>query len=229
MSIKAVREETKEKRSIPAIISDFIISNRKVLLIGIAVLGVAFISFVALTVIQAKATAAIDAKVASYIEEWAEAKSAGDEAALATAEDGLLASLGEITGKGVSSPARARANLLAADIKYSRKDWTGARDGFLAAAADAPSVYTAGIALYNAASCEEELGNADSALALYSKAAADDSFNLKPRAMFNIGRIEEQRSKTKEAIEAYENLVEKYPENSWSLLAKSRLVVLQIQ
>ncbi len=229
MSTKAAREDVKENQSVPALISGFLIKNRKVILVAIAVLFVAFLAFVAVTVVQERTTSQIDAKVAVFIDDWAEAKSAGNEAALASAEDGILASLAEITGKGVASPARARAHLLAADIRYSRKDWAGSRDSYLAAAADAPRVYTAGIALFNAASCEEELGNADSALSLYVKAANDASFNLKPRALFNIGRIEEQRSKTKEAIAAYEDLVEKYPDNSWSLLAKSRILALQIK
>ncbi len=229
MSTNAARDDVNANRSVPAIISGFLVSNRKVLLGVMSVAFVAFVAFVAVTIARDKATIRIDALVAEKIEKWSEAKSAGDETAIAATEDAILASLAEITGKGPASPARARAHLLAADIRYSRKDWAGARDGFLAAAADAPSVYTAGIALFNAASCEEELGNADSALALYVKAAGDDSFNLKPRALFNIGRIEEQRSKTKEAIDAYEDLVEKYPDNSWSLLAKSRILALQIK
>lgn len=229
MSTNAAREDTKDKKAIPAIISDFLYSKRKVLLIVIAVLFVAFVGLVAVTVVRGRTTSQIDSKVAVLSEKLADAKSAGDETALASAEDEILASLAEIAGKGLPSPARARASLLAADIRYSRKDWAAARDGYLAVESDAPRAYTAGIALFNAASCEEELGNADSALALYKRAAEVPSFNLRPRALFNIGRIEDQRSKAKEAVDAYEDLVEKYPDSSWSLLAKSRILALQIK
>jgi tetratricopeptide (TPR) repeat protein len=229
MSTKVVHDDEKGNRSIPAIISETLYTKRKAILAVLAVLVVGFCAFAAYTVISEKKAKSLDEATAKLIEDWGEAKSAKDETALKAKEDEILASADELAKKGGMTPSAARARMLAADIRFSRKDWAASRDDYLAAASASREVYTAGLALFNAAVCEDELGNADAAFDLYGKAALTDSFAVKPRALFNQGRIEEQRMKNDAAIAIYETLVERFPDDSWALLAKSRIIALGIQ
>ena len=107
--------------------------------------------------------------------------------------------------------------------------WKGAKEAWLAAASAGSKSYIAGLCYFNAAVCADELGSQDEAVELFTKASELENFGMKPRTLFNIGRIEEQRSRKEAALEAYEKLVGSYPNDTWALLAKSRIIALQIQ
>ena len=92
-----------------------------------------------------------------------------------------------------------------------------------------PKQYTAGIAYFNAAACADELQQYEKALDFYTLSAAAEEFSLKPRALFNIGRIEEMLAHSDKAVDAYTKLIEAYPDNEWALLGKSRVIALSIQ
>ena len=86
--------------------------------------------------------------------------------------------------------------------------------------------YVEGVASFNAAACADELGDKEKALAYYERASKVENFPLIPRALFNTGRLYEALSKKEDAILSYNRLLEKYPQNEWALLAKSRIIVL---
>lgn len=86
--------------------------------------------------------------------------------------------------------------------------------------------YAEGVASFNVAACADELGDKEKALAYYEIASKVENFPLIPRAVFNTGRLYEALDKKDEAILSYSKLLEKYPQNEWSLLAKSRIIVL---
>ena len=83
------------------------------------------------------------------------------------------------------------------------RDWKNAQEQYIAAGKALPKGYTIGINYYNAAVCADELGNQEEALGYYTKASEIENFPLKSRAMFNIGRLEEQLSRKTEAIATY--------------------------
>ena len=115
-----------------------------------------------------------------------------------------------------------------AEIYFTRKDWANAKDKYLAAESAAPAAYTAGLNLFNAAVCAEEMGDSDSAVEYLEKAVSLENFSLKTRALFNVGRIQENLGQVEKAIAAYERLTGDYAEDEWTNLAKSRLIQLSV-
>jgi len=50
---------------------------------------------------------------------------------------------------------------------------------------------------------------------------------LAPRALFSVARLEEERGDPVRANEAYADLEAKYPDTSWSRLARNRVIYLR--
>ncbi len=120
-----------------------------------------------------------------------------------------------------------RANMLAAEIAYSKQDYNAAASYWLNAATKGANKYTAPLAYFNAASCFEALDKPDEAEKNYAAAAAFPDFAFMPRALFELGRIREKAGNTAGALEAYKKLFDKMPDDSWAMLAKSRILVLE--
>ncbi|MGP1576108.1 MAG: tetratricopeptide repeat protein [Treponema sp.] len=148
---------------------------------------------------------------------------------LISQEDALLAKLEEQAHKNEKSYIGYRAYTVLGEAFVQRKDWEKALNFYRSAGDTLPQMYTAGIAYFNAAACADELQKNETALELYTLSASCEDFPLKPRALFNIGRVEEALMHKDKAIEAYTKLTEQYPNNNWSLLGKSRIIALSIQ
>ena len=144
-------------------------------------------------------------------------------------EDALVEKLEKQATANGRSYAAFRAYTTLGEIYVLRKDWEKALTFYQKAGEAQPKSYTAGIAYFNAAACADELQQHDKALELYTLSGSYDDFPLKPRALFNIGRLEESLAHSDKAIEAYTKLTELYPDNDWALLAKSRIIALSIQ
>lgn len=127
-------------------------------------------------------------------------------------------SKGRVTG--------VRANMLAAEIAHSKQDYNAAASYWLNAAAKGANKYTAPLAYFNAASCFESLDKPDEAEKNYAAAAAFPDFAFMPRALFELGRVREKQGNSSAALEAYKKLFDKMPEDSWAMLAKSRILAL---
>ncbi|MBQ3799557.1 MAG: hypothetical protein II837_04585, partial [Treponema sp.] len=144
-----------EKKGAQEKVESFMMRNRVPLL---ALIGLLAAAAVALCVVfglvdsmRKKDLAALDAV------EHALTKNSTDlsDSELSARQDAALAGLSAYLGK--SGIAGARANMLAADIYFQKKDWTAAKDCYLKAASAGEKYYTAGICYYNAAVCAEEL------------------------------------------------------------------------
>lgn len=230
MATKVVQKQNREeKKPVPVVISEFLLRHRKIILSSIACVSIVVMAIVVFFVVVEKKNSAATAQIETLLERWETVKVEKEGQALTDAEDGILTELNAIAGKNKRLSSGARANLVAAELYYSRNDWANARERYLAAADAKESIYIAPVAYYNAAVCSEELADPDQAIALYNRALDHDSFTMKSRAIFNIGRIEEQRGNRDLAIASYEQLAESYPDDSWTLLAKSRIIALQIQ
>ena len=147
-----------------------------------------------------------------------------EEAALR--QTAALADLESLTKK--KNVVGVRANMLSADITFAQKNYEASRTFWLNAAEAGKKSYTAPVCYYNAGVCSEELGDAVSAADYYGKAASAPDFLLVTHAMFSQGRVLESLSKTEEALAVYKNLAEKYPNDTWSNLAQSRVIALEI-
>ena len=229
MATNVVQKENKDKKPLPLVVSEYLLRFRKIILTSIAVLSAIMIGIVVYSIVVEHKNTVATAKIEAIIEQWEKAKYEEEGNALTESEDRFLKELSILADKNKRLSSGARSNLISAEIYFSRKDWKNARDFYLACVKSRPSIYTAPIAYYNAAVCSEELGDPDSAIVQYRKAFDHDSFSQKPRALFNIGRIEEQRGNRDLAITTYEQLADQFPEDSWGLLAKSRIISLQIQ
>ena len=146
--------------------------------------------------------------------------------AVKEAEDKAIEDLKAIGSKYSSSYAGFRANTTIAEIYFQRKMYEDALKFYELAAKAVKNYYAEGVASFNVAACADELGDKEKALAYYERASKVENFPLIPRAVFNTGRLYEALDKKDEAILSYSKLLEKYPQNEWSLLAKSRIIVL---
>lgn len=224
---KATRQKAEEGVTLQHRISAFLIKQRLVIIGIIVALFVIIGALVAITVIADGKRDAAFSKIESLVGQWNDAKSA-ESADLAATEDGIIAELDKVAAGNRRSFAGARAGMAAAEIYFSRKDWKNAEERYTAAVKAAPEAYTAGISLYNASVCADELGNWDAAVGYIEKALALETFPLKTRALFNMARILEASGQNDKAIAAYERLTGDFAEDEWTLLGKSRLIELNL-
>ena len=229
MSTKVLHEKTDENDSFSQKLTDFLVKYRKILITGLSVIIVCLITVFIVAAVKEKKSQTASEAIETIQSDWDAARTASDTTDLASKEDEQLAKLEKIYKSNKHSYAGARASMTIAEIYFSRKDWKNAQDAYLMAAKSAPRAYTAGLNYYNAGMCADELGNEDEAIDYFNKANACENFALKSRALFSIGRIEEQRSNKDAAISAYEEVAEKYPDDDWALLAKSRIIALKIK
>ena len=207
---------------------EFLNQNRKPIII---ILG-AICAVVAITLIVSALTIR-SAKNASeeteaIISKWTDLRNKNAED-MAAKEDALAEELEKQASVNGHTYAAFRAYTTLGEIYTIRKDWEKALDSYRKAGEALPKAYTAGIAYFNAAACADELQQYDKALELYTLSAECDDFPLKPRALFNIGRLEESLAHSDKAVEPYTKLTETYPDNDCALLAKSRIIALSIQ
>jgi tetratricopeptide (TPR) repeat protein len=120
-----------------------------------------------------------------------------------------------------------RANMLAADISFERKNYAGAKAYWAAAAGKEKKAYTAPLALYNEAVCCEEMNDSANAVILYGKAADTADFLLSAHARFSQGRVYESLGDYKSAADAYNKINDKLPDDTWAHLGKTRLIALK--
>ena len=232
-----------ENKDLAQKINDFLVQYRKIVLgivicILVAVAGV-IVWFV--TAENSKKTSVTNVEKIIYEledfkrEDRAKNSSSEDDAednektvseAVKEAEDKAIEDLKAIGSKYSSSYAGFRANTTIAEIYFQRKMYEDALKFYELAAKAVKNSYAEGVAYFNAAACADELGDKEKALAYYERASKVENFPLIPRAVFNTGRLYEALSKKEDAILSYNKLLEKYPQNEWALLAKSRIVVL---
>jgi len=225
---KAIQQKKEEKLTLQQHISSFLTKNRTIIIGAIAAVFVVIGALIAVTVVSDGKRDAAYTKIDALVEQWNAARA--DKAdSLASAEDAIIADLDKIAASNGRSFAGVRANMALAEIYFTRKDWTNAQAKYLAAEKSDPEAYTAGLNLFNAAVCAEELGNQEEAIAYLEKAVTLDSFPMKTRALFNVGRIEETLGQADRASATYEKLTGDYAEDDWTKLAKSRLIALSIK
>ena len=122
-----------------------------------------------------------------------------------------------------------RANMLAADITYARKDYAAAKSYWSAAASKGAKSYTAPLAYYNMAVCDENTGNLAEAAANYGKASDAKDFPLVSHARFSEARTYEALGDYKKASEAYTKLTANALGDAWTNLAETRLIALKAE
>lgn len=208
--------------------AEFLSKNRKVLAFAFAAVCVVIAAVMVTTAFNMRKLHSASEATEALITDWVELHGKKPEDLLVQ-EDALIAKLEEQALKNGKSYSGYRAYTVLGEAYVQRKEWEKALNFYRSAGDVLPQMYTAGIAYFNAAACADELQKHETALELYTLSASVEDFPLKPRALFNIGRVEEALMHTDKAIEAYTKLAEQYPDNNWTLLGKSRIIALSIQ
>lgn len=219
--------EIPEKEGISDALADFLQRNRKTLIISAAAALIIVAGLIAAlgvrNVLRTEAVKAVEALTERYealrfnINDSSKAEDVG----------ALLADLGVFAEKN-SAYAGFRSYALIGSIHGDQKNWPEAEQAWLNAAKKGAKTYFVPVALYNAAIAAEESGNLEAAIGHLQEALVHkDDFPAAARAQFAIGRLEEARGRKEEAIEAYRQVIENWPnETDWTNLANSKILVL---
>jgi tetratricopeptide (TPR) repeat protein len=204
----------------------FIQKNRTVLLTIVVVVFVGIAGTGTVYAILQSSGKKAAAKVEALADSYEEIRVLQGDAKKTERTDALLADLKK-AGEGRGFTA-ARALSVAAAIQADKKDWTEAEKLWVSAAEAAPTSYLAPASLYNAAAAAEERGDGKRALELYCKCvdAYSETFPLAPRALFAVGRIQEGTKDYAAATAAYNKIIERWPNDGWTKLARSRILTI---
>lgn len=219
--------EKEEKETVSSKMNAFLEKNRK-LIIGlfIAILAAVLI-FIAVEIIVAQSTTKNLATVDALTFELTDGSNKLEDAELESRRNDVLVKVEPLTKKG--GVAGVRANMLAAELAYQKKDYEAAINYWNGAIAKGKKSYTAPLAYYNKAVCYEQLNKLDDAAETYKVAADNEDFILRTHAKFSYGRVLETQGKYKEAVEVYQALNDSNPDDSWAKLAKTRIISLKVE
>ena len=232
MAEKTDMQKKNDELTINERLTEFIQKNRKIILSGFAAIVIILTGFIIISVVrgnlQSKALTQVDSFQRRYDELKLFIGNEEPEAVLKQVELIVLSEeLGVFANKS-SGFAAARSFDISANIFADQKRWADAEEAWDKAAKAAGKSYLAPFSLYNAAVAAEEQGNTDTAIDYYTRVLEyGDSFPSAARAQFSVGRLEESRSNNDAAIEAYRNLMRRWPADPvWPNLAQSRILVL---
>ena len=212
-------------------LNDFLQKNRQSIFIVLIAIVAAIAALVIGLTVNEKQKASAFTKVDAFNERYVELYPyiAGGEGDAASKQEEVISLLDEINAFAAKSSgfAAARSYSLSAEIYKRQENWPVAEKTWVLAAKAAANSYIAPISYYNAATAAEEQGNNRGAIDLYKQALGYEQFPNAARAQFNIGRLEESENNRDAALEAYRNLLAKWPKDElWANLAQSRILVL---
>ena len=208
-------------------INEFIQKNRKSIFISVG----AVILVIVGTIITLSLIEVFDKKAISGAEElnsrYEEVHHRISEETSAEEVQTLLADLNAFAKKN-SGFAAGRAWSIIGHIHSDRKEWPEAETAWQSAAKAASKTYLGPVALFNAAVCAEEQEKYPQAIDLYSQSVSHKViFPAAPHAQFAIGRLNETLNDRAGAIEAYRNVLARWPNVTvWTNLAQSRIIAL---
>lgn len=222
--------EKEEKKTIEGSISSFVYKYRVALIVIVAVLVLGGIAAGVVVGISEKNTekgySAYDTLVYNLSNYQNDSNLTADEVAAKEAD--ILAQAKDLASKNAKNGVGAHAFMLVGGLEFGNGNFENAKNAWLSAAAADSKSYTAPVSYYNAGVACEELKDFDGAVANIEKALSYDNFLLKAKAIFNLGRIEEQRGNIAKAAEYYTKLNDEYSGDQYANLAKSRLIYFEV-
>lgn len=126
--------------------------------------------------------------------------------------------------------AAVRALHVKADLLFEKKEYKAASELWETLAKKYPKSHLAPIALMRVAVCKEEVGDLDGALQALKEVDTryGKTFPETPHILFSMGRLYEAKRSYSEAANAYNRLVDEYPQSSWTKLARNRLIYFKV-
>jgi tetratricopeptide (TPR) repeat protein len=208
-------------------LSNFLQKRRRALVICaigiVAVLAILIATFSIIGVAQSKALSQVEAFNRRYETLFPQIGDASKAADVQALSDELSAFAANHSGY-----AGAQAYTLLAKFYAEQKNWAEAESAWTAAAKAGAKTFLEPVSLFSAAIAAEEQGNAQAAIDLYARCVAlADIFPAAPRAQFSIGRLQEGQGQTDDALEAYRDVVRRWPnDTTWTNLAQSKIIAL---
>ncbi len=218
--------ERNEKKSADAKLNKFLEKNKKSIIITFVVIILLIAGFVTYEIVNSSVTKKNLAQIEAYYYDLVEVPADIEDAELNKKATECIENLAPYTKKG--GIAGVRANMLSAELAYILADYEAAVDYYDAAYAKGKKSYTAPVCLYNKAVAFEEMKKLDEAAQAYKAAAEFEEFGMASHAYLSYGRVLEALGKTSEAAETYKTMVDKFVNDDWANLAKSRLIELEI-
>ena len=219
--------EKNEKKTASSKVNNFLEKYRKIILGLFIFLVVAVLGFICVSFINSSATQKNLAAVEEISFELTDMSATLEESELASRRTEIKEKISAYTNKG--GIAGVRANMLLAEVAFQEKNFQEALDAWKKVISKGKKSYTAPLAYFNIGVCYEELGNLDEALKNYKTAYEANDFVLKNHAKFSYARVLETKGDFQTAYNAYKELYDNNPDDSWAKLAKSRMISLEIE
>lgn len=219
-------EKKFEKATAGERLSHFMLKYR----MQIIILTAAIVTGIVVYGISAAVVSSLTAKGISFVDsveyDFTKNSDGLSEAEIETRRGDAMTKLTYLSKGGIVG---VRSNMLAADIAFARKDYAAAKSYWSAAASKGAKSYTAPLAYYNMAVCDENTGNLAEAVANYGKASDVKDFPLASHARFSEARTYEALGDYKKASEAYTKLTAAARADAWTNLAETRLIALKAE
>jgi tetratricopeptide (TPR) repeat protein len=224
----AKTEQKREKIRIGERVELFIRKYRMVLIIVLAslfalIIGYGIYSQIA-SGVKTKSTVLLESLEDNY-QSWKTESGEGKKAEL---EKSILSAGDEILKKYPRLFAAQRAYALLGDFYYEKKDWPKARENYAKAADSFGKNYLGAVSLFNAAAVAEEQNKYLEAIGYYERLTRDydKESPLVWHALFSIGRLYETQKDYAKAEETYNGLINRSADESWTNMAKDRIIYL---
>ncbi|MDR2797820.1 MAG: tetratricopeptide repeat protein [Treponema sp.] len=221
-------QQTGEAVSIGEGLNRFIQHNRKPIIFGVLGILVFLVGFIAVVSIRDALQQRSFGQLEDFNQRYEVLRIDLNEPSKAEDVQTLVDELSLFASKHTGY-AGARSYALLGSIYADKKTWEDAEKAWTHAANVGAKTYLAPVSLCNAAFAAEEGGNILGAIELYRQSVSlKDTFPAAPRAQFSIGRLEEVQNHPEAAIEAYQELLNTWPNDTvWTSLAQSRIIFLK--
>lgn len=145
------------------------------------------------------------------------------------AQKEIMVKLDNFIEEGKKNYVLQRALFMRGTIFYQSEDFHKSIEDFKLLADLFPNSYLAPISLVNAAVIFEKSGKIDEAIKEYQTVTNKYS-TVSPEisnVYFSMGRLYEKKDNKTAALEAYNNLLDKFTDSNWTKLARSRIIYLE--
>jgi len=212
-------------------ISNFL-QKYRTLLLSIIVGGVLIVVALAIwTQIDASTKTSFAAKIEKSQVDYSAWSTETDATKKADLAKTLENELGDVQKNAPTGYGLSKAWFLQGNYWATQKRWPEAAKAYQTVFEKDRSSYLAPISLVNAGVCQEEAGDTVAALATYAefeKNYATDPI-LGPQVFFTQGRLLETQQKSKDAVMAYQKLLDKFPDSGWTKLGRDRILLLSVE
>lgn len=220
--------EKNEKPSLTTALANFLSRSRVLLIVsGCAVLVVLAVIVVVQQVSDSavRANASILDSIDMAYSDWSAASDETVRTANAEALEKLLA-----VDESASVSVREYALFVKGNYLSGKSSWKDAAAAYTSASLLQPGSFLHPVSVFCAAAALEEAGDADGAIVQLQQIATPDASvsTLTVRAWFSLGRLFESKGKTGDARNAYQHLVDTWPDSSWTKLARDRIIFLDV-